>query len=484
MKNRWRASARSNLIVEIGARHLNVAEVGHVHGRARIERLRVEEHGDDTKAAPLVLSSCLKDMNVTAPTVVSYMPRHSINMRALELPSTETEEVHDMLDLQIGKLTPYSKDEIVSDYRTVGGGHDGYTRVLVAIVQRTVLRQRYHVLEQADADVEAMSVSTEGVLNWYLASEAVTRAEADQADVVLDIDATHTDLLVVADGQLVFTRSIMIGAEELSNPSADRRFSEEVRQALEVFRGEMDRIAIRYAYLSGAAARIQGLPTRAKAMLDVPVAIVDPMEDIDIADAVTVHLDPAWRHVSFTPLIGAALAPGDLRFQLVPEAIRVRRRLEVKAKNLTSIGVSSMAALVCMVLVALVHSSFKVERLKHLRADVERTEAPAREVEGWKQKILEVKERLDSRFSPVAAIRDVAAAVPQEIYLKKFELARRNRVILNGSAQNRGDIRDFRFQLEESKLFKNVETLETRRGTGGKLDFEMICPYDIDPEGG
>ena len=58
-----------------------------------------------------------------------------------------------------------------------------------------------------------MSVGSEGLLNWYRASGE--RLEQNQGTIILDVDAAFSDVAVVMGRELVFTRCIRVGSDQL-----------------------------------------------------------------------------------------------------------------------------------------------------------------------------------------------------------------------------------------------------------------------------
>ena len=79
-------------------------------------------------------------------------------------------------------------------------------QVMLAIVQRSALRQRFSILEEAGLEVDGMSISSEGVLNWFLNTERGKRfRSAPNGNVfflgagtnMIWLDPTHDMVVVV-----------------------------------------------------------------------------------------------------------------------------------------------------------------------------------------------------------------------------------------------------------------------------------------------
>ena len=207
----WTGHPRDKaLLLEVSADWIKLIEVtADRRGEVTLSRVHLEPVDQETVVSDS-LAAALKNGFSRLP-VLSCIPRQLINVRLLELPSTEPAEIADMVELQVGRQTPYSLNEILSGYKALGAIRQGtYTRVMLVIAQRRIVRERYYAIEGAGLAVERMTVSSEGVLNWLLYR---TRTQAPEKLVaLLDVDSFFTHMIVVQHRKVVFTKSILWGA--------------------------------------------------------------------------------------------------------------------------------------------------------------------------------------------------------------------------------------------------------------------------------
>ena len=71
----------------------------------------------------------------------------------------------EIIDLQAGRHTPYSREEIIIDYINIGTFRENYTKILLIIVTLSVVRRQLEILAKA-------GLSTEEVLALNEKSEA------------------------------------------------------------------------------------------------------------------------------------------------------------------------------------------------------------------------------------------------------------------------------------------------------------------------
>ncbi|MBN1557398.1 MAG: PilN domain-containing protein [Lentisphaerae bacterium] len=472
-------SRRMILGIELLADRFKLAQFQTAGGGLSLVKAHVEVFGTDDGSLAQRLAAALESEGFAKAPVLACLPRQVVTVRIIELPSTDPAEIADMVHLQMGKQTPYSEEEIVSDYRILGAGREGYSRVMLAIVQRTVLRHHYHTIESAGLTVARMSVSSEGILNWY--RRAGNRPSGDAADVLLDVDAGSADVTVMAGGMPVFSRGILIGAEALAggDDAPKAQLCQEAQRCLETCRAEAADLTVGKILLTGAGPKVAGLSGLLKEKLGVDVEARDA-----VAELVTAGERPEDSGTaSFTALAGMAAAPEDLAFNLIPGSVTLRRSLTRKAKGLTLFGILLMAVLVSASVYTSVRMSFKQARLNALQARYRATEADAREVERRHDLVKLVNRRRDARFAALTLLSELHNRLPPELALEEIVLdveRDAGQVRLAGNAAERTDVSALVRNLEASALLQNVQTEGTtsRDRETGRYAFRVTASLE------
>jgi Tfp pilus assembly PilM family ATPase/Tfp pilus assembly protein PilN len=463
------------VLVEIGNDWFKIVHAVPQRGGVAFARAHLQRFETLDASVARGIADAFARLKMPRMPVVACLPRQMVNVRMLELPSTAPAEIADMVDLQVGKQTPYSKDEIVSDYRVVTSRRSGYSRVALAIVQRSVLAQRYHVLEEAGLDVGAMSVSSEGVLAWFRAA-----VPGDGVAAVLDVDSFYADLSVVGDGELLFTRSILVGANQLfADPARWReKLAEEVRQSFQIFEGEMPGVRAAKLVVTGAGVRVDGLAEHLGRQLGLPAGAVDSLACLAQTPSQPDRPEGESRAVSMTALAGIALAPDALQLNLVPDSVRLRKGLELKARSLAWLGILIMAALLSASLLANLRVFLLRERLREVGEQARRSAPAAEQVLNMGRMVEMVEERRDPRAAAVSLLQDVGGRIPQNVLLDSLDMSlEKSQVALGGTAAQRRDISQLIKNLEGSPLLENVHEggSTTMDSKTRKYRFQIVC---------
>lgn len=477
-------SSHPTVIVEIGEDWVKLAAVEPSRQGLTVSRLHLESFESIGPAVSETIASVVQEFKLSRLPVIGSLPRQMVNVRILELPSVDAEEIEDMVDLQIGKQTPYSKDEIVSDYRVIGSVRQGYTRVMLAIVQRNVLRERFCLLEEAGLNVERMSVSTEGVLNWYLA--AANRLGGGGTVVVLDVDSFYSDFLVVSEGALCFTRSILVGANHLASGYArwKDKLAQEVQSSLEIFAGEMPELQPEKIVLSGAGQRTAGLADDLAAALGMTVVGANCLEEVKkLPDSPTLT-DPQFVPASMTPIVGMGLDPGALEFALIPDSVRMKNNLARKAKGLTLLAMLLMAAMVASSIVATFKVSVKQRRCDLLNAEILGKEAVVAEVQRMRDVTHVVRRRQDTVLSPLALLEELRRNLPEDIFFEGLDIdvssekPEQHRISLKCVAETPTGSGKLVGLLEQSMLLKDARASDTSMDRQRRYRFTVQCALE------
>lgn len=463
-----RASSRG-VAVEIGAGWLKLAEVSLSSRGARVSRL-VAARLEGDEATPEAVARFLEDAGVGRTPVVACLPRQAVTIRFLDLPSVDPREVNDMVELQVGRQTPYSAEDIDFGFRTLPSSREGYSRVMLVIAQRSVVRQRFRLVEECGARIDRLSVTSEGLIGWF--GRALAPAARAGAVLVVDVDWGYTDVSVFVDGQPAYTRSVLVGSQHLQEGGdwADR-LAQEVERSIVSWRGEGHGPAVGRLVLAGA--RAESLASKIEAACGMKVETARYLDRFDEGRDLEACVAPETAGVSFTAVLGAAAAAGEFQIDLTPESVRERVRLERTARNLTVLGMRLMAALMLAAVLVLVDLHRRRDYLEQIRARAAATEPQVREITQMQERTRLIARRLDMRQSAVNLLREFQRLVPGSVYLTSLRRDQ-DQITARGVAVSQAEVNELVGALEGSPVFKGAQNRGTSRSRAG-TEFEIVC---------
>jgi Tfp pilus assembly PilM family ATPase len=464
------------VVVEIGNDWIKLVQFEGTGAGLAISKMYLEKFTELGSGVSRAIAAALKTHKFADIPVIACLSRQMVNIRMLELPSTDPAEIADMVDLQSGKQTPYSKEEILCDHRIIGSVRSGYTKVMLVIVQRSLLRQQYAILRDAGLRIERTSVSSEGLINW-----ASRELRDGGAKILLDIDSVYSDFAVVSDGGVIFTRSIMVGARELLGEfdKCKDRFLKEVKRSLDIFEAESGGLKPERLVVSGA--RVQQVSEYLAGNLSLPVSAKDSLACVVKKPAEPDLAAGEYRELSLTALAGVALDPDRLVFNLIPDVAKMRRDLEIRARHFSSFVVLAMAAMVSASLFATTKFFLERSALHTLQADYQATLPTVQHVESMQEIIKVVRERTNRKFSPVNILAEIHRQVNGDLYFDVMDIdCEGGKVSLAGTAAASSEIRTLVTNLENSPMFENVREPGTRNldPRTSRYKFEIVCSLE------
>lgn len=467
-------SARRAVVIEIGGDWLKILQMETGRAGLTVTKLFLDRFANPSMLAEIFTSAYRQQGFARVPVIIS-MPRQMTTIRMLELPSSDPEEIHEMVELQVGKQTPYSKEEIVYDYRILGG-REGYTRVMLAIVQSVMVRETFAALEDTNIDVERVSVSTEGLLNLHRHF-----AQSDMGLpgnlVLLDVDAGHSDFCVMGAGQLVFSRSIAMGARQLSEEGVDAiaKFAKEVRQSLEACQAEVSGLDPARILIAGGGGRIPELAAGLQQQLGIETEAFDEWRCVKKMGA-TAPDRPPYTSVSVAPLLGMGLTPDFLEFDLTPDWVKIRRKLVGKARSVTSMGIMFMGALFALSMFATLKLSVRETRHAVVQDLVQATTNDVA-VTGHRKEILEqIERRVALKPLPLLIVEEIHGLASDTLYYTDLTLdIDKGTLVITGGASSWEDVRRLTDSMRQSSHLSHIKEDKRLNTNTRQYQFTIEC---------
>ena len=471
------------VIVEIGNDWLKVAEAKLVSSKLSINKLSFVKLAEIKDSVADAVSRVFRDLKLNKNAVFSIIPRHLVTVRILEFPSTDAKEIKDMINLQVGKQTPYSKEEIISTYRLIGSEKEGYTKVILSIARRKIVSDRVETLQKAGIDVDKVFLSSECLYYWFDMAYLQEIRPNSVSFVLLDIDSNYSDFLVIRRGKLVFTRNILVGANHLLEEP--EKWQEilvgEVKSSLQLYQNGEGDDKIAKMFLSGAAINIKGLDATLNTALDIAVENSNLLRNIQMKKEANILQEHDFKVISISAIMGAAIKNKELVLDLTPSELRIQKMMEDKRKQLTVIGIlvvsiGMMASL--LLLINIYNKNFYLEQIKQKTANIR---GDSMEVEKMRTIVKLVEGRSDAKGCSIDILNEIYKFIPREIYILSISIDEKEHIVLRGAAFAMSDVFKFVATLEDSLYFENVKTTYTttkKEKDREYAEFEVMCRYE------
>ncbi len=384
------------------------------------------------------------------------LPRNLVTMRNLHLPSSDQEEISQMIDLHIGRIVPYKKEEISFDHTSLRTDSLGYTAEMLAIVHKDILKKYQRIMDAAGLEIDNIFLSSYGV--WQLTVNKF-KAGINTSDLYLslDIDSAYTDFIIFNKDNILFSRTLAFEIKNVIANSELNKFIGEIKQSLLIFhKNESINKKPSAIFISGILD--EDVHSSIKKEFDVPVHIVpNPAGDAEKLKKSGIPPD-----TSLTAVADFALEEKGKRLSFALPEMVVRRTLKEKTKDLTMLGV--LLFYVFTVTMAFVWGG-QYNQQSYLKRLTERNKLIELDignlVDRYK-KIGIVKHFIYERKMPLLLLNEIEKLTPPEIIINNISLEKRDAVTLRGQGTKLSDVFKFVTTLENSKYLQEVSTKYTK----------------------
>jgi Tfp pilus assembly PilM family ATPase len=466
--------------IELGGDWVKFSIAHHTRRGVEIEYLKLIK----VESALNLLSavqSAVRDVRLKSSEVIACIPRRLASIRILELPSTNPSEIQDMVELQIGKQTPYSRDEIVFDSKILGEVRLGYTRVMLVIVQRGLLSECFGALEDTGFVLEGMTVSTEGVAKYW-ASLANSHKTGGKTVGVIDIDSSFSDVAVISpDNELLFTRSIMMGANTLltAEPSELEKFAREVSHSIEMCAEETSGVRPERLVILGAGTQIGRLCEAIKNTAGIPCEMDMSFQELIKLPQSYLTEKTKFSTVSLTAISGFSMVHSPRWFNLIPDSVLIRKKLIRKAHQISNFATMGVTALVSLSLLVSTKLQFKIVEFEALKDTIAKLQPQARMVAEQREIVNLVRKRTNRKFTPANILAVLHPLIPDGIVIETIEMNMEQQpgmVRLTGTAPGAPAVISFVEQLRTAPVFKDASTEgAVTADVTGRAKFRVVC---------
>lgn len=468
--------------VEIGMDWLKIAAVTLGPGGRKLAKINVKKVTSFKQNFSRSITDALTESGIKTDTVLTYLPRHLTTMRILELPSVDKNEIADMIELQAAKQTPYSKEEIISNFKILGpADKEGYTKVMLVIVRKSIIEERLKLFREAGLDARFIGLSSEMIFKLY--QYVLKFKQVSYKDTVvglIDMDSNFTDFIFIRKNDMVFTRSIFIGMENVfAEPGTWKdKFVGQLKNSLDIYRQQGLSRDVDKIIISESLEESTGLSDALKAELSVPVEVFDFMGSIPVSEEISRASVFHSKNISLLSCFGTLLSAEAPELDFLPRDMQIKRKLEKRSKDVTLSGILLLTILMLFSALFAEKIYNKTRFLNALKQEVSRTDKEAGGIEKMKLRMDMIRKHSDKKYSPLNCLRELYKVIPGEIYLSSLGYNNGKEIILAGTSDTMSSIFEFVNTIENLEYFEKVKTnYVTKKKKEGKevVDFELVC---------
>lgn len=402
---------------------------------------------DQAQRAEAIRRQC---PDLTGPVTIGLAPSQML-MRVVELPTTDSAEMADMIKLQVDQFSPFPEDRMAIACEVLSATETTCC-VLIAAVPKEQVESLGELFRPVGVTIRRIDAE---IMGWWRLLADSHAIPAQGRHLLLLLEPAGGVWIAVQDGlpQAIKAVSPMEGltpeeyAGELAGDmgalivSLDLERSVAPVSSLDCWSRDLDMTAIiaRLQQELGHAVRLQSL------------ASLPPLSE-GLARRMLVPPFAARERVQGRQAV----------LDLVPAAWRTTATSRIFQKRL--ILVVGVAIGLWLLGVAGFFVGFQWNRLHLNRLETQLVELqkPADDVRRLQRQIHSFETYLDRQRSALECLREISAVLPQDVDLTSFQFKKGKIITLRGEARAVEPIYDFKKSLDKSSLFKSIEMGSTQ----------------------
>ena len=443
------------------------------HGFELVDIINVEIRGFSDDDISQAIRKHLDQLKLSSPEVVNLISAHFAITKDIEIPTQNPDEIREILELQATRHTPYSQEEIIIDYMTVGSYKESYIKIIFVIVPLNVVRKQISIFQKANLKIEKVFFATEAM--GQMCSCLFNLQEKDSVQTIIHMDRNFTDFMNVSKGRLIYMRSIPIGAEQMERYQA--RFVEEIKKSIEAYQGgNIDRDSEEYI-LTGASIEIHSLLESLSQAVDKPVRFLSYWEHLPFASDRVKQMIPQGGE-SFLDVASALMAMNQLKVNLIPPEIKLKKSFEKKSEDLVKTGILIMILLFLICLIFINQFYLKTTYLKNLAQKYQSSLQRAKDLDKDFSRMKLIKKFLEERDVPLGVLAELYNLIPADVRFTSIKYDGHGKFAIEGNARTMATVFSFITAMEGSPYFEKGEpkrTTKRKEGDEEVVDFEIVC---------
>ncbi len=246
------------------------------------------------------LRQTLAEHRIRSRRVILCVPRQEAMLTPLILPRATTDELSAMVNIQIGKELPFNKDQAVIDFAVAGEDEKASNcDIWVAAVRTNIIDRQVEVIKAAGLRLERIG------LRPYANMLAVNGDEPATGRVLtVDIGASMTEINVIRDGRLAYSRaaSVSIPPEGLTSDGVMDALLVEVGRTVEAYRATDPGSRMAAVVLAGTATIDAAVLAAFEKRFGAPARVFEPPKSLRW------RAEPGTSAAPFSADIGLAMS--------------------------------------------------------------------------------------------------------------------------------------------------------------------------------
>jgi type IV pilus assembly protein PilM len=249
------------------------------------------------------LKSMISANSIKARVAASALSSYSVITKRVSMPFLEKEALEESIRIEVENIIPFPLNEIYYSYYIMGMDEEkeGMMNLLIVAAKKEIVDEYISTFRQAGLDLAVLDVDIFAITNLV---ESIYQPKGFSV-LAADVGATVTNIAIVKDPNIEFTREILIGgkyvtseiakAQDITYKEAEERkigghgdatsslqdfvsnVSSEINKTINFYIATKPRETVGKIYLTGGASRVAGMKEQIEMETGIEVELLNPL---------------------------------------------------------------------------------------------------------------------------------------------------------------------------------------------------------------
>lgn len=442
-----------------------VLKVVHIKGSgpgARILAVASQDlSGTSADQVSGIIQNVLAKINTKNANLIYVIPSSLVTTKNIEIPSVNPEEIRSIVNLQAGRHTPYSREEIQIGYVNIGAYKANYSKVLLVIANRGILKEQLSAFEKAGLKIKKVLFAPEGVSSFY--AEALNLKKDALPVGLIDIGRKSTEFVITLKGLPITSRNIPIGRQQIADEGDEglAKLVDELNKTIESYKNDdIDQAPTNFFITSSddAAQKLQaalteklGWMVKASPYVDLIKTTQDALKQIASDETQSSLLD----------IIASAGFAFTSQVDLMPEDVQLQKSIEDQGKEIFKTAVLMLIILITVACGLGLRAYFKNSYLNKMESQYQGIRSEVDVLKRLSNQTRIVQTHLKNSMVSLDVINELYRKIPREIYLTNISMDEKGNISLQGISDVASIVFNLGTALKDSEHFKSVDIKST-----------------------
>jgi Tfp pilus assembly PilM family ATPase len=239
--------------------------------------------------------------------IVAAMPAQEVFLEHMRMPRTgegaaSQEKLQEVLFSKIKQRLPFAPEDAMIRYIPAEDNN-----VVAIAVQRKIVDRHLAIYENANLNIRSIAVWPVALVTSYTSFFGRRQVDVDAVVMLIDIDSDCTRLVICRHNNLLFARSIPLGAIQLDNEEAVTRLVVELTACKRQFVSMYKNAHLERSIFLAAQAAQTTCASIAR-QLEMPAQVGDCLAAVKIPSPASLGIDRRDSQVSWATAFGLSLS--------------------------------------------------------------------------------------------------------------------------------------------------------------------------------